>query len=76
MEFLNKTFARLHLTHATHATAHAAHAWRTAFPFSWATPWEGLIVWVAVEATSCGECHEGKSEEECNATIHSKFYCY
>ena len=71
MEFLNKTFARLHLTHA----AHAAHAGCASFPFGWATPRDGLIVWVAIEAASCGECHEGKGEEECNAAIHIKFYC-
>jgi hypothetical protein len=65
MEFLNKTFARLHLTHA-------AHAGCASFPFSWAAPWDGLIVWVAIEAASRGECHEGKGEEECDATIHSK----
>jgi hypothetical protein len=71
MEFLNKTFARLHLTHA----AHTAHAGCTALPFSWTAPWNGLIVWVAIEATSHRESHEGKGKEECNAMIHSKFHC-
>lgn len=71
MEFLNKTFARLHLTHA----AHAAHAGCASFPFSWATPRDGLIVRVAVEAASRGECHKGKGKEEGNTTIHSRFVC-
>jgi hypothetical protein len=72
MEFFNKHFLRLQSTHATHAT-HAAHARRTAFPFSWTAPWNGLIVWVAIEATSHRESKEGKGKEECNAMIHSRF---
>tara|TARA_B110001450_G_scaffold78863_1_gene74845 strand:+ start:188 stop:361 length:174 start_codon:yes stop_codon:yes gene_type:complete len=57
MEFLNKLFLRL-------PAAHAAHAGCASFPFSWATPRDGLIVWVAVEAASRGECHKGKDEEQ------------
>ena len=56
MEFLNKLFLRL-------PAAHATHAGRTTLPFSWAAPWDGLIVWVAIEAASRGECHKGKGEE-------------
>jgi len=60
MEFLNKLFLRLPAAHA----AHAAHAGCASFPFSRATPRDGLIVWVAVEATGRGECHKDKGEEE------------
>ena len=66
MEFLNELFLRLHAAHATHAG-------RTTLPFSWAAPWDGLIVWIAIEAASRGECHKGKGDEECNTTIHSIF---
>ena len=77
MEFSNKLLLRLPAAHAAHAThaAHAAHARRTALPFSWSTPWDGLIVWVAIEATSRGEYHKGKGEEEGNTTKHSRFVC-
>jgi hypothetical protein len=75
MEFLNKLLrAYIHSTHATHAAhaAHAAHARRAALPFSWTAPWNGLIVWVAIEATSHRESHECKGKEECNAMIHRR----
>jgi hypothetical protein len=66
MEFSNKLFLRLPAAHSAHSAhaAHTAHARRTAFPFSRATPRDGLIVWIAVEATGRGECHKGKGEEE------------
>ena len=68
---------RLQSTHATHAAhaAHAAHARRTVLPRSWPTPWDGLIVWVAIEATSHRESNQDKGKEEYNAMIHSRFSC-